>query len=657
MKCTCSSIGAAALLVGSVFAQTFRRLGACESLGCLFPPSQADFLAGQYFDIRLEVHQPMNGSEFIGLPLDENFTLTVSKKGEEVQNATEFFEVEEPKLEKWNFTWYEDLFARDAKTPSFVNVAAKAYRRVALYEPGEYTATLNYNNGSKTEATWFVRPLAEERKAKNIILFIGDGMTTAMITAARLIAHKQINGKYQSLMAMDKFPILGHQMTHSIDSFITDSANSAAALNTGHKSSVNCLNVYVDSSKDPFDDPKVETMAEIFHRVTGGHIGIVSTAYIADATPAALVAHTRLRSEYGAIVDTFLNGVQNYTWTNAPIDVIFGGGGENFYNSSLDGKTYQDKDYYKEFAAQDYQIVHDRIALANADPKEKTLGIFTTSNMAKWLDRNVYRDNLNQSLSPTGDKKPALDQPGLREMTLKAIDILEARSGDAGWLLMSEAASIDKMMHVLDYDRALGELLELDDTVKATIAHLNSTDSLKETLIIVTADHGHGFDVIGSVDTKYLNAQGDDRKKREAIGVYEQSGGSQYINTGNLTYTDRNFPSNWSPRYTLAEGFMANPDHRETWSVHKDGPRTPATELEEDSDDYYVNPKDGKGGITLNGTLPVENDQGVHSLTDVPVYAMGPCQELFQGTFNSIDIFFNMAECFGLGRGEPQEEK
>lgn len=61
-------------------------------------------------------------------------------------------------------------------------------------------------------------------------------------------------------MAMDKFPVLGHQMTHSIDSFITDSANSAAALNSGHKASVNALNVYADSSKDPFDDPKVETM-------------------------------------------------------------------------------------------------------------------------------------------------------------------------------------------------------------------------------------------------------------------------------------------------------------------------------------------------------------------------------------------------------------
>ncbi|CAN9182213.1 unnamed protein product [Alternaria alternata] len=657
MKCTCSAVVAAALLVGSVSAQTFRRLGACPTLGCVFPPDQADFLAGQYFDIRLEVHQPRNGSEFIGLPLDEQFTFTLGKKGEEAKPVTEFFNLEEPKLEKWNFTWYEDLFARDAKKPSLVNVAAKAYRRIALYEPGEYTATLSYNNGSKTEATWLVRDLAEERKAKNIVLFIGDGMTTNMITAARLIGHKQINGKYQSTMAMDKFPVVGHQMTHSIDSFITDSANSAAALNTGHKSTVNCLNVYADSSKDPFDDPKVESIAEIFHRLTGGHVGIVSTAYIADATPAALVSHTRLRSQYGAIVDTYLNGVQNYTWTKVPLDVIFGGGAEQFYPSELGGVTYQDKNYYDEFAAQDYQIIQTRTALLSASNEDKALGIFTTSNMAKWLDRNVYRDNLNQSLSPTGDETPALDQPGLKEMTLKAIDILEARSGDKGWFLMSEAASIDKMMHALDYDRALGELLELDDTVKATIAHLNSTDCLKETLILVTADHGHGFDVMGSVDTHYLAAQNVDRKKRDAIGTYEQSGESQYINTGNLTYTDSNFPSNWDPRYTLFQGLMADPDRRENWSVHKDGPRTPAVELEEDSGDNYANPEDGEGGILLNGTLPIENDQGVHSLTDVPVYAMGPCKELFQGTYNSIDIFYNMAECFGLGRGEPSAEK
>jgi alkaline phosphatase len=89
-------------------------------------------------------------------------------------------------------------------------------------------------------------------------------------------------------MAMDKFPVLGHQMTHSIDSFITDSANSATALYTGHKSSVNALGVYADSSPNPLDDPKIQSIAELFHEVRGGGVGIVSTAFIADATPGAL---------------------------------------------------------------------------------------------------------------------------------------------------------------------------------------------------------------------------------------------------------------------------------------------------------------------------------------------------------------------------------
>jgi alkaline phosphatase len=133
-------------------------------------------------------------------------------------------------------------------------------------------------------AHWVVRDLTEVRKTKNVVLFIGDGMTTNMITAVRLIAHKSINGKYQTKMAMDKFPVLGHQMTHSMDSFITDSANSATALYTGHKTTVNGLNVYVDSSPSPFDDPKFETIAEIFRRVyPGSGVGIVSTAFLGTA--------------------------------------------------------------------------------------------------------------------------------------------------------------------------------------------------------------------------------------------------------------------------------------------------------------------------------------------------------------------------------------
>jgi alkaline phosphatase len=450
-----------------------------------------------------------------------------------------------------------------------VRVTSKIYRKVALYEPGEYTATLTYNGGEKTTATWTVPELKKHRKAKNLILFIGDGMTTNMITAARLIAHKSINGKYQTTMAMDKFPVLGHQMTHSLDSFITDSANSATALYSGHKSTVNALGSYKDSSKDPFDDPKVESIAEIFRRIYNGGIGeysctkgssvlitegIVSTAFIADATPAALTAHTPNRNLYQQVVDTYLNGFTNYTWTkwNGP-DVLFGGGAEQFYP----GKgPYEGKDYYAEFAKKGYQVVWNNTALQKAANK-KTLGIFSVSNMAKWLDRNVYKHNLlDQMNSPDGKKNDATDQPGLKEMTLKAIDILNARNDGKGWFMMSEAASIDKQMHTLDYDRALGELLELDDTIKATIEHLRKIGQLDETQILVTADHGHGFDVMGSVDTKYLNGQETDHEKRHAIGTYAESGLSQYTvfdpahkNDTMVTYTEGTaFPANWDPR-------------------------------------------------------------------------------------------------------------
>lgn len=255
--------------------------------------------------------------------------------------------------------------------------------------------------------------------------------------------------------------------------------------------------------------------------------------------------------------------------------------------------------------------------------------------MAKWLDRNVYPKNLlGQHNHPDGSDKDADDQPGLKEMTLKAIDILDTRTRKEGWFLMSEAASIDKQMHDLDYDRALGELLELDDTIRATVEKLRCLGQLDDTLILVTADHGHGFDVMGSVDTKYLNSQETDRAKRTAIGTYFNSGLSQYTvqSDASLHYSEGvHFPAQWDPRYTFFAGTAASPDRRENFQVHKEGPRVPAIELEEGSKNYYVNYKDAVNGYVINGTLSVAEAQGVHSLTDVPVFAMGPCQEKFGG--------------------------
>ncbi len=184
------SFAKAAVALGAICtqcsAQTFQRLGTCPTLGCILPPDQTDFLSGQFFDLRVEVHAPVNGSEAIQgyTQPDTNFTLSIRSDGDGVQaqSAAAFFGIEEPELETWNFTWYEDLFAVAEETPSLVRVASKVYRRIALYEPGNYIATLSYQSGETTEANWTVRDIAEERRAKNVVLFIGDGMTTNMIT-------------------------------------------------------------------------------------------------------------------------------------------------------------------------------------------------------------------------------------------------------------------------------------------------------------------------------------------------------------------------------------------------------------------------------------------------------------------------------------------
>jgi alkaline phosphatase len=68
--------------------------------------------------------------------------------------------------------------------------------------------------------------------------------------------------------------------------------------------------------------------------------------------------------------------------------------------------------------------------------------------------------------------------------------------------------------------------------------------------------------------------------------------------------------------------------------------------------EYFVNPEDGVDGIVINGTIPTTEAQGVHSLTDVPVFALGPCQETFGGTYSNVDIFYKIANCLGLAHGK-----
>lgn len=174
MQAKLSALALVAGAINAVSAQTYQRLGTCPTLGCVLPPDQADFLPGQFFDLRVEVHAPVNGSEAYneGKP-DEEFTVTINKKGGSPEDVAGYFGLEEPELEKWDFGWYEDLFAEDEGKESQVNVASKIYRRIAIDEPGEYEVTLNYYGGETTVANWVVRDVRSKKKAKNIVFFIG----------------------------------------------------------------------------------------------------------------------------------------------------------------------------------------------------------------------------------------------------------------------------------------------------------------------------------------------------------------------------------------------------------------------------------------------------------------------------------------------------
>lgn len=217
-----------------------------------------------------------------------------------------------------------------------------------------------------------------------------------------------------------------------------------------------------------------------------GGVGIVTTAEVQDATPAAVFSHTRKREEKATIVDQMIHGQD-------PVlaDVILGGGGK-YFHSQNGGKSLNGTDYYEAYSKErGYNTVFDRDELLAYKDKDPLLGIFHSGNLDVWLDRNVFKGNLNQTASdPRGSGLPALNQPNLDDMVIKGLEVLDKRYRKEGWFMMAEAASVDKMMHPLDYDRALADLLELDNAIGKTKDWLKRNNLDKDTLILTTADHG-----------------------------------------------------------------------------------------------------------------------------------------------------------------------
>ena len=555
----------------------------------IYPVDQARFMTNARFDFKVELDTVVDRKNIQVQINGQDYKKVL--KGDEIYIAEEI----------------------DAKGSAII------LRDVEIKKPGKYTVTVKSPEG-ELRANWDIYTTPKKAVAKNVIILLADGLSVGHRTAARILSKGVTNGMYNAPLAMDNMPHMALLGTSSVDTIAADSANTASAYMTGHKSSVNALGVYADRTKASQDDPRQETIAEILRRKTGKAIGVVSDAEIEDATPASVVSHTRRRADKADIVGMF--------WDVRP-DVILGGGSAYFLPQGVPGSKRKDQTNYIEMFKNDgYQFVTDRTELNDAvkgKAPQKLLGLFHTGNMDGWIDRHQWKGN-------TVKKFP--NQPDLTDSFNAAVKVLEQNKN--GFFLMLEAGLVDKFSHPLDWTRSVGDTIAFAKVVELAQKYV---DKHPDTLLIVTGDHTHSISVAGTVDD---NKPGKDM--REKVGVYAEAG---YPN-----YEDKDkdgFPDNFAPSKRLAVFFGAHPDYYETYRPYPDKTFTPAVKNEKGeyvADDTY---KNVEGGHFVEGNLPRNESQGVHTVDDLVVTARGPRSEEIKGFMNSTEIFRVMAEAMALG--------
>ncbi len=520
-----------------------------------------------------------------------------------------------------------DAAAALGKAPRFIandegsTASALLLRDVTLAAPGRYEVVASAG-GERLSATWEVYGTGA-RKARNVILFIGDGMTIANRTAARMLSKGIKEGKYYGTLAFDDMPRMALVGTSGVDSIITDSANSMSAYATGHKSSVNALGVYVARNKDNLAHPRVETITELVKRRTKMAVGIVTDAEVQDATPAGMFAHTRRRSDKDIITEQLF-------FSDA--DVVMGGGSAYFLPSTTPGSKRKDNnDYVALFRRTGYALATSdaEMKAAAADPAtRRLLGLFHPENMDGALDRHVLRK---------GSVERFPNQPDLADMTRAAIDVL-ARNKD-GFVLMVEAALIDKFNHPLDWERSVYDTIMLSNAVQVA---KDFAAARNDTLIIVTPDHTHGLAIVGTVDDARNAAD-----MRDKVGVYAEAGYPNYPPADASGY-----PARVDVSRRLAVFYADYPDYYETWNAKLDGPFVPAVK---DDKAYVANPayKERPGAVLRQGNLPRSADTGVHSADDALLTAMGPGSERFHGFIDNTEVFRAIVTALGLAPSRP----
>jgi alkaline phosphatase len=430
------AVGVAAFLavaVGLVWSQS---AGSATSIR-IVPPDRSVFAVGQRFDLRVEA-TGVSG---------ENASLLVLLNGVQLDKLPGVKPVTTTGP-GWIAVTVRDM---EYSKPARVNVLAQLRSDSGLV-------------ASALSSFEVVDLQGPGQPVRNVILMIGDGMGLAHRTAARTVAKGLYSGRFNGLLEMDSMDAFGIVFTPSLNSFVTDSANGASAYAGGNKTDNGALCVWPDNTDDPLDNPRFENIMSYLRRMRGMATGVVSTASLADATPAAFLAYCYKRGEAEKIVGQY---------PAAGVDVLLGGGKKWFLPTSEGGSRTDGRNILEEFRRAGYACVTSAEGLGKLPRSVKRcLGLFADGDMDTYVDR-VKAGNFAQ--------------PSLPDMTEAAIEILSRHP--RGFILMVEGASIDKVAHKGDAHRAIWETIEFDRAVGVAKRFAKSRG---DTLVIVTADHETG---------------------------------------------------------------------------------------------------------------------------------------------------------------------
>ncbi len=544
------------------------------------------------------------------------------------------------------------------------------------------------------------------RRARNTVIFIGDGMGIAHRTAARIMKNGVSQGKANAPLAMDTFPGVALIGTASLNSIVTDSSPGAACYSTGNKSNNNQHGVFPDDTTANFDNPRVELMGEYMFRKFGKVSGIVTTSDIFDATPGSFGSHTQARAAGTGIIDQYLD-----EQTDRGLRVLLGGGrrwflpaatvndsgnGYNLLGSNRDLVVGGGVDYVlptdiqtgwgvpagaidparnaiEGFQAKGFTYAPNATALASANT-DRLLGLFHTGNMNIALDKIAKRRNA--VIGNLGGKNPNTgafvvteygfpDQPMLDEMTAKALETLNKNRD--GFTLMVEAASIDKQAHNMDSERWILETIEFDRAIQVA---QNFANNNPDTLVIVTADHEcSGANIIGAstLSNADLLARATEtdagtktaRLRDQVTGLYDAAGFPQY------SIAADGYPITTDPDRKLLIGYAGNADRNEDWLTNpmplQDGQSILSTTTS-GLTDYKSAPLSAYPlGATVrdNGSVSAGNQLGyfitgqvgttsggsaVHTASDIPLSAYGRGASLFFGYMDNTDVYFRIMQ-------------